>query len=132
MGNIIAQTRQKIKEFLQIYYEEIGVSLIMVLVAISSFYLGKMSAVFDASHPEITIEKVVSNPAVVNGGASLPSPAGEANGGQVVATKNGKRYYLPWCPTVAKLNDSAKRYFASAAEAMAAGLTPAKNCAGMK
>lgn len=131
MRDIITQTKDKIKEFLQLYYEEIGVSLIIVLVALSSYYLGRISVSFESEHPQITIEEV-SKVETSSDQARLAPPAGEADSAQVVATKNGKRYYYPWCPTVAKLSDSAKRHFASAAEAMAAGLTPAKNCAGMK
>jgi len=126
--DIITRTLWKIKVFAQAYVEEIGVSLAIVLVAISSFYLGKTSVVFDMEHPPIVIEEEGGEMAATSVSAKAASSTKDA----VVATKSGKRYYLPWCPTVARLAESAKRHFASVAAAEAAGLTPAKNCAGMK
>lgn len=138
MLRIITQTIQKIKgqieSFLNSYQEEVGVSLIIVLVAISSFYLGKLSSGMSQIHPPISIEEPESAPQTINA-ANLPDMQDKSlqeGGGQVVATLNGKRWYMPWCPTVSKLAPSAKRYFASVAAAEAAGLTPAQNCAGMK
>ncbi|MFA6050492.1 MAG: hypothetical protein WC761_04830 [Candidatus Paceibacterota bacterium] len=126
MQSIITRTRGKIKTFFGTYSAEVGVSLIIIFVAISSFYLGKISVSVQAEHPPITIEEAKAGE--VKG---VTTSASQTDGAGVVATKNGKRWYLPWCPSVAKLAESAKRHFASVAEAEAAGLTPAKNCAGM-
>jgi hypothetical protein len=133
----------KIKGFLRLYFEEVLVSIIIVLVAVSSYFLGRSSVILGATHDPIRVEEAragevlgasaepVPEKAAEGAGARLSSPAGEAYGGQVDATLHGKKYYLPWCTTVAKLAPSAKRHFASVAAAEAAGLTPAKNCAGM-
>ncbi len=125
--SIITQTHEKIKAFLGRYFEEVGVSVLIVLVAVSSFYLGKTSVSLETKHPPIKVEEVKA--------AATTTPAvkstSQSQSGGVVATPNGKRWYMPWCPSVAKLAESAKRHFASVAAAEAVGLTPAKNCAGM-
>lgn len=45
-----------------------------------------------------------------------------------VASKQGKRYYLPWCYTGKEENQIS---FKSIEEAKKAGYTPAKNCQGL-
>lgn len=57
--------------------------------------------------------------------APLPS------GGEYVASKNGTRYYLPWCGGVSRIKEENKVWFASKEAAEAAGYTPAKNCKGL-
>jgi hypothetical protein len=52
-------------------------------------------------------------------------------GGQVIAAKTGKKYYLPLCATAKKISEKNKIYFASAKEAERAGFTPASNCPGL-
>lgn len=52
--------------------------------------------------------------------------------GRVVASKKGKVYHLPTCPGAKRILPENERWFASAEEAKAAGLTPAANCKGLK
>jgi hypothetical protein len=59
------------------------------------------------------------------------NPATSAAGGQYVASKTGTKYYLPWCGTAKRIRDDNKVWFASKAEAEAAGYEPAKNCKGL-
>ena len=68
-------------------------------------------------------------PGVADTVATLPAsiPAG----GQVVASKNGTKYYAPWCSGAARISSANKVYFASASAAQAAGYTPAVSCKGM-
>lgn len=54
------------------------------------------------------------------------------NSGEVVASKNGKAYYYPWCSGVSRIKPANKVFFSSPAAAAAAGLTPAKNCPGLQ
>ncbi|MFA6339008.1 MAG: hypothetical protein WCW87_03050 [Candidatus Paceibacterota bacterium] len=49
----------------------------------------------------------------------------------VVASKNGKKYYLPWCSGVNRISEKNKIEFASKKEAENAGYTPASNCSGL-
>ncbi|MEK7610426.1 MAG: hypothetical protein AAB468_01620 [Patescibacteria group bacterium] len=55
-----------------------------------------------------------------------------ATTGQVVASKKGKKYHLPWCAGAKAIAAANKVTFASAEEARAAGYTPAANCPGLK
>jgi hypothetical protein len=64
-------------------------------------------------------------------GAKKPSVPSGASGGQYVASKTGTKYYLPWCGTAKRIKDDNKVWFASKAEAEAAGYEPAKNCKGI-
>jgi len=66
-------------------------------------------------------------------GASVGSVVSDApsGGGQVVASKSGTKYYLPWCGTVSRIKEENKVWFASIEEAEKAGYEPAKNCKGL-
>lgn len=52
-------------------------------------------------------------------------------GGGYVASKNGTRYYLPWCGGASRIKEENKVWFQTKEEAEARGLTPAKNCPGL-
>ncbi|MDB5195315.1 MAG: protein of unknown function with transrane region [Parcubacteria group bacterium] len=51
--------------------------------------------------------------------------------GKYVASKTGKKYYLPSCSGAKRIKETNKVWFASVADAQAAGLTPASNCPGL-
>ena len=63
----------------------------------------------------------------------LPTPLSgtDSEAGQVVASKNGTKYYLPDCAGADRIAPANKVWFASAAAAAAAGYTPAVNCKGL-
>lgn len=48
-----------------------------------------------------------------------------------MASKNGTKYYLPACGTAKRIKEENKVWFATKAEAEAAGFTPAANCPGL-
>lgn len=48
--------------------------------------------------------------------------------GQIVASKNGTKYYLPHCAGAERISDANKVWFASIAAAAKAGYAPAANC----
>jgi hypothetical protein len=52
-------------------------------------------------------------------------------GGEVVASKTGTAYYLPWCTGAARITNEKKITFASKEKAEASGYHPAKNCKGL-
>lgn len=62
--------------------------------------------------------------------ASASAPA-IPEGGEVVASKSGTKYYFPWCGTVKRIKEENKVWFASREAAEAAGYEPASNCKGM-
>lgn len=49
-------------------------------------------------------------------------------GGQVVASKNGTKYYPPDCSGASRISDANKVWFASASAAEEAGYSAAANC----
>ena len=48
--------------------------------------------------------------------------------GKVLASKNGQKFYYPWCSGVSRIKEVNRIYFASAVEAKTAGYTQAVNC----
>lgn len=64
-------------------------------------------------------------------GQPAASPASIPAGGEVVASKDGTKYYLPWCGTVKLIKEENKVWFQTRAAAEAAGYEPASNCKGL-
>ena len=95
------------KETLDPYF----LPIIVVLVGLSAFGLGRLSAAGESS------PLVQSNEAPYS-----------AN---FVASKSGASYYLPSCSGVAKIKEDNRVWFATVAEAQAAGYTAAINCPGL-
>ena len=62
---------------------------------------------------------------------ALAAPAALPTGGQVVASKNGTKYYLPWCGGAKLIKDENKVWFSTKDAAEAAGYEPASNCKGL-
>ena len=52
--------------------------------------------------------------------------------GMVIGSKNGNKYYFPWCGTVKIIKPENQIKFASIADARSAGYLPASNCKGLK
>lgn len=117
---------------------------IVVLSSVLSFGLGWLAARdAEAGKGEIWIEEVpLENREAVKAAPvketveSLPAqPAAAVSampaGGEYVASKTGTKYYLPWCGTAKRIKEENKVWFATKAEAEAAGYEPASNCKGM-
>lgn len=58
------------------------------------------------------------------------TPPSQSEGGYV-ASKNGTKYHLPWCGSAKQIKEENKIWFATKADAEAAGYTPASNCKGI-
>ena len=118
--------------------KDVFVSVLIILVAFGSFGLGRMSKIEETKEP-ITIEDISENtlpvvPKNIQAAAiktsptsSQPTPAGQ----KFVASKNGTKYYLPWCSGVDRILEANKIWFATKEEAEGRGLTPAANCLGI-
>ena len=132
---IITRFTDKIKLFLLDYTEEVGISFIIIFVAISSFFLGKYSVLSQKLDKRpIQFEGSIDNSKVINsfsnqaGQVNLLSSENSNNDGQVVASKIGKRYYPLTCAGASRISDKNKIFFASVALAEKAGLTLAAGC----
>jgi hypothetical protein len=122
---------------------------ILVLSSMGSFGLGVLAGHEQgggAPEDDFWIEKLGEQPAAVGATAPTssqtenpaPAPAKEpvempapATAGSYVASKTGTKYYLPWCGTANRIKEENKVWFATKAEAEAAGYEPAANCKGL-
>lgn len=118
---ILNDIREKIKS----HQEEVFLVLIVVICTLTGFGLGRLSKLADGKTP-IIIE--------------LPDKMGMANKtsanlsnsiGKYVASKNGTKYYFPWCDGVKKISPKNIVEFISKEEAESAGFTKAANCPGL-
>jgi len=91
--------------------------IIIILASIFSFGLGYLAGLDAGQENDVGLE---SSPDVDT-----------SSDGQVVASKSGTKYYLPWCSGAERISDANKMWFASALDAHTAGYTPAENCNGI-
>ena len=128
---------QKIKQFLdgdkgRAFY----VALLMVLVASSSFGLGRLSKMAQNSKPvviEYEAQSLVANASqgaykASEKGIGLPAQAENSPTGLFVASKKGKKYYPINCSAGSSLKEDNKIFFQTEAEAEAAGYTQSSSC----
>jgi len=126
----IEDFRQKIKGITSgANIEDIGLILIILLVAFASFGLGRLSAT-DTSSPPITIQSASTFGAIATTVQGVEMAATIPEGGYV-ASKNSDKYHLPWCSGAKRISEKNKIWFANKTEAEAAGYTPAGNCKGI-
>jgi hypothetical protein len=107
--------------------------LALILAATAGFGLGYLEGQGSGGGdvPQIT-QLATSTPAfMVAAAATPPATTTLPVGGQVVASKSGTKYYLPWCGTVKLIKEENKVWFASREAAEAAGYEPASNCKGL-
>lgn len=110
-----------IKRWLDRNAEEWGIPLIVILVGLISFVLGRFSAL-EQARPVVRIHE-----------ESLQSPVSRLHmGGHYVALNTGSVYYLPWCAGAQKIPLERQRWFKDAASAERAGYKPAKGCKGLE
>jgi hypothetical protein len=113
--------------------------VLILLVAVVSFGLGRMSIVAESLNSDGQTAKVRLTTALTPNQQTTPSspsaPAEESvdvsANGNYVASKNGARYHLPWCPGAQQMNEENKIWFDTKEEAEIAGYTPAANCKGL-
>ncbi|MFA6445794.1 MAG: hypothetical protein WCW14_00900 [Candidatus Paceibacterota bacterium] len=131
----IPEVRLKIKLFKDSLVEhllsrDIFILLVIILVGIASFGLGRLSILKINTEP-IKIEQQIGLTASVVASQSIK---GEditlAQGGIIIGTKSSKKYRYPWCnPLPAESN---RIIFQSIEQAKIAGYTPVANCKGLK
>lgn len=118
----IAEVRQNCKNLIARVPRDALLIGILILASLFSFGLGYLAGL-DAGLP-----------AQAGQGTELSlsvSPAAEIGApGQVLASKNGAKYYPQDCPAARRISEANKVWFASAAAAEAAGYARAANCEG--
>lgn len=134
---MIPKLAQKIKLFYENNKNDLFVAVIIFLVGMAGFGLGRLSVLWIPKEP-ITIEnkrletrdqrldkenrkeKEVVDQAALVGGL-----------GQLVGSKNGTSYHFPWCPGAQKIKEENKIVFQTREEAESMGYKPAGNCPGL-
>ncbi len=135
----VQEVFQKIKE----WSGEGGFLLILlILVVLGAFGLGRLSAMDANRTPSLRTEKVLGEDQKEAGGlmatpvAPIEEPTAPGlpaqTGGRVVASKNGARYHFPWCSGAKRIAKENEVWFESPEEARKEGYTPASNCKGLE
>lgn len=120
-------------------WSDIFIILIVVLIALSAFGIGRLSApktepiqiknLEQASVEEIDLERDENSVGEIQGGNQ-----GDIQGdyeGKVVGSKNSDKYHLPDCPGAKQISEQNKIWFDSITDAEKAGYKPAGNCPGL-
>lgn len=133
MENILTKTVKNCKSVIKPIENELILGLVIILVALTGFGLGRLSKLEERKLP-ITVEKITVSADLIGG-------AGEVNNlgvsgttiqqGDLVASKNGTKYHYLWCPGSSTIKEENKIYFSSKEEAENAGYKPAVNCKGL-
>jgi len=116
----------KIKSKIEPYKDDLFTALIIVIVAVIAFGLGRLSAIYEQKEP-IRIEYGV------NQTSSAINAVDDAVDTEklYVASKNSDKYHLPWCSGAQRINEANKIWFSSKEEAENMGFKPAGNCEGI-
>jgi len=114
---------------------ELYLAAIIILVAVISFGLGRLSKIREEKTP-ITIENVKENAETSESKSLSTSNVDKTNSTATskifVASRNGKKYYYAWCESANVIKEQNRIWFSTQAEAEKAGYQPAANCKGLK
>lgn len=120
---------KRLFEWLKVNNKELYLTAVIILVAVISFGLGRLSKIREEKTP-ITIE---TNNLTANSANFPTSDVGNGGNDKIfVASKNGKKYYYAWCESSQKIKESNRIWFATKEEAEKSGYSPAANCRGLK
>lgn len=122
---------------LRVIPDDIFLGFVIILVAFGSFGLGRLSKIegsktpvrfenVSATTPE-TFSQKAPPVATIDQSASIIGSTSD----QLVGSKNGKKYYYPWCAGVQKISPANLIHFISKTEAEARGYTPSATCKGL-
>jgi len=101
--------------------ETLTIPAIVVLVGLTAFGLGRLSALEGVEKGGLTI---IAPP-------ETQAAAVQESARRYVASKSGTRYYLPSCSGASRIQEGNKVWFATKAQAEAAGYTAASGCPGL-
>ena len=116
--NYLLNKIKLIKSFLE--KEDIFLIILIIFVSISSFGLGRLSKI-DENSQTIQIKKEIL----------IDKSKNNQIEGEYLASKNGSKFYLPWCSGAEKISEKNKIWFKTKEEALNRGYLPAKNCKGI-
>lgn len=125
----ITEAREKCKSLITRVPRDVVIVAVIALASSLSFGLGFLAG-RDAGQGREAAITLETSP-VVTSPADEAVTADRPIAGQVVASKNGTKYYLPDCAGASRISDANRVWFASSAAARAAGYEPAANCKGI-
>ena len=144
---MLYESVEKVKYWIKDNKADLYTALVIFLVGLGSFGLGRLSAVMPGKEP-VRIEQVVEfasgseeSKKEISGGTGESKSETVSNQtaatvlssikGKYVASKNGTAYHLPWCSGALKIKEENKIWFDTKEEAEKRGYKPAGNCAGL-
>jgi hypothetical protein len=109
---------------------------IIILATTASFGLGRLSVLEDSSDgvvyfPAVRNQAVANVSDTINVDNRVTEVVPAVDSGSYVASKNGTRYYFPWCGGSKQIKEENKVWFDTKEEAEKAGYSPAQNCKGL-
>ena len=134
----------KLESFLE---SRLFIALIIFLIGISSFTLGRLSKIDEVREPvrieykqktigsqTVPKDNIQNTASVIKSQQDLISQTtgNVGGGGQVVGSKNSTKYHYPWCSGAKRISPKNLITFNSIEEARKAGYVPAANCKGLK
>jgi hypothetical protein len=132
--DIINNCKKRLKA---LFTGDVALVLIIMLLAGASFGLGRLSTLestkgkIQIEYPDAVTRTLDETEGFIAAAGASIGDRTNAEGGEFVASINSTVYHLPWCSGAKRINDANKIYFASKAEADAAGYRPAANCPGI-
>lgn len=108
--------------------DDIFISLIIILVGLGSFGLGRLSVMGEGRVAPYIENTILDNSTALSGAVS---EALMSLGGEYVGSIKGSKYHAPWCSGAKRIKEENKIWFSSKKEAETAGYTPAANCKGI-
>ncbi len=122
------------------YLPHFYIPLVLIFVGITSFSLGRLSLSRESSDKVQIVGPYLQNGSYVAKVADSFIPiaiettttASIEGEGEVVASKNGTVYYLPWCSAVSRIKPENLVRFASSEAAVRQGYKPSTACKGTK
>ncbi len=128
---ILQNVKEKIKSWKDLYGREVGedafIVLLIILVGLSSFGLGRLSALSSREVP-VSIYQAPSSLAAEDRTKTSGVSLRERSVAAVVASKNGTKYHFPHCSGASRISEANRIEFPSSQEAEAAGYSLAANC----
>lgn len=116
----IPELRLQIKNHGEGILAEWGVVIIVLMLGLASFGLGRLSAL-EGARPAVSVGQAPSE----------ATPKGTYLGGTIVASRSGTAYHYPWCAGALQIAAQNRVWFGSEIAARSAGYAPAKNCKGL-
>ena len=120
----------KLKNFVKNNGSDIFVILVIILVALISFGIGRLTAPKTEPIQIKNLEKAsvedLKIPATEQGSSETNYQ------GKVLGSKNSDKYHLPECPGAKQISEQNKVWFDSIEAAEKVGYKPAGNCPGLQ